>query len=94
MSLFLTNAGASLLLSGGGIPVQGGSLVQWDHDGVNVTSFAVVVDSTEYGVGLPTPSGTTYQARVPVTLTGSHTVTVYAYNGSNYVASMPATVEF
>lgn len=71
---------------------EGGSPIQWDHDGVNVTSFGVSVDGTEYAVGLPTPVGTTYTATLPVTLSGTYDVIVYAYNGANRVGSVSVEV--
>ncbi len=71
---------AAPLFSGGGIP----RYVQWEHDGLNVTGFVLVVDTVEYDLGLLSPvSGTTYQAAVPGAVgSGPHDITVIAYNGA------------
>ena len=64
----------------------------WDHDGVNITGYAIVIDGTRTVV-TPTCTGTGV-ARVctaPITLTlgTTHTVTVAAFNDFGEAVSDP-----
>lgn len=69
--------------------------VAWDHDGLNVTGFAITVDGVRTDLGMtPVKVGTTYTIPAPAQLnvTGSHTITVEAYNGNGNAVSLPLTI--
>jgi len=74
--------------------VWSGDGIQWNHDGVNVDSFVLDIDGTEYDQGALTPiTGTTYRVEWPEAVeSGSHTVVVYAVNEDGRTASSSATV--
>ena len=86
------------------LPVAGFSQstpqVQWEHDGLNVTSFKCVVDpsgsNTITDLGLPTPSGTTYSTNIDncsgVMVNGTHTVKIQACNSTGCTDSVAITV--
>jgi hypothetical protein len=67
--------------------------VQWDHDGIDVTRFEIVIDTVNItDVGLPTPVGTTYTAALPALTDGVHTLVVQACNASACTSSAALTV--
>jgi hypothetical protein len=73
---------------------QSAPVLQWKHDGVNVTRFEIVVDGgAPTNVGVPTPAGITYQAALPSTVVGpaaqkgQHAVIVRACNVTGCTAS-------
>ncbi len=65
--------------------------LEWQHDGVNVTSFECAIDGgTAASLGLPTPKGTTYSAALSgcgTLAAGQHTLVLYACNGATCVAA-------
>lgn len=68
-------------------------MLQWTQTGSAVVEFFLMVDSTTpYWIGLPTPSGTTYQARVPNLTAGSHTLHLMGCNTGGCTASAALTV--
>jgi hypothetical protein len=95
VSIFLTNSGANLVLSSGGIPTAG-RFVSWEHDGLNVDGFILVVDAVEYDLGLLSPvSGTTYSAELPKTIdSGAHDIVVIAYHGTVRSDSVEVTLSW
>lgn len=78
-------------------PVTGDAYITWDHDGLNVDSFMLEVDDTEYDLGVPANSyvsGTTYHTLWPEAVSsGSHNVAVYAVNEDGRTTSAIATLE-
>ena len=73
---------------------QSALYITWDHDGVNVDSFVLDIDGTEYDQGALSPiSGTTYRVEWPEAVeSGSHSVAVYAVNEDGRHASSVVTL--
>lgn len=63
---------------------QDAPVLEWQHDGVNVTEFKCQIDSgTLASLGKPEPTGTTYSAALSTCGTiekGQHLLYVYACN--------------
>lgn len=71
--------------------------IYWDHSGTNVTRFECVVDGgTPIGLGLPTPTGTTYSTEFStctgLSTAGAHTLVIQACNVNGCVAATKLTV--
>ena len=73
---------------------QDAPVLEWQHDGVNVTEFKCQIDNGDLAsLGKPDPTGdpaTTYSAALSTcgTITaGQHLLYVYACNGTNCVAA-------
>jgi len=65
----------------------------WDHDGLNVTWFAYVLDGgTAVNMGLPTPEGRTYSYLLPALTDGTHTFAIQACNILGCASSLTMTV--
>jgi hypothetical protein len=71
-------------------------LIQWEHDGVNLTGFVLSVDGAETSLGALSPvSGTTYQTAWPTsTAVGAHEVVIYALNGAERTASLTGVLTY
>lgn len=70
------------------VPTNAIPMLQWTQTGSSVVEFLLLVDTTTpYWLGLPTPSGTTYQARLPNLTVGSHTLTIMGCNTGGCTAS-------
>ena len=79
-----------------GLWAQTAPVIEWQHDGVNVTEFKCQIDSGDSNtLGLPTPSGGWYSAALSTcgTLTaGKHLVYIYACNAAGCTAATAITV--
>ena len=75
---------------------QTAPVIQWQHDGANVTEFKCQIDSgTLNTLGLPTPSGGWYSAALSTcgTLTaGQHLLYIYACNATGCTTSVGISV--
>ena len=76
---------------------QTAPVIEWQHDGANVTRFECVVDGgTPSDLGLPTPSGTTYNSTLSnctgVMTNGTHSVVIQACNAVSCTAAAAITV--
>lgn len=74
---------------------QSAPVVTWTHPGTVVTRFQLQIGTSWFTeLGMPTPSGTTYQATLPALPAGSYAVRIRACQGpdSSCVASDPLTV--
>jgi hypothetical protein len=79
-----------------GLWAQTTPLIEWQHDGVNVTEFKCQIDSgTLVSLGIPSKVGDYYSTTLSScgTLTaGQHLLYIYACNGDACTASVGITV--
>ena len=80
-----------------GVWAQTAPVIEWQHDGANVDRFECVVDGgTPSDLGLPTPSGTTYNSTLSnctgVMVNGTHSVVIQACNATGCSAAAAITV--
>ena len=89
--------GALLLALAVGVWAQTAPVIQWQHDGADVTRFECVVDGgTPSDLGLPTPVDGWYASTLSnctgVMVNGAHRVVIQACNGAVCTPSAAITV--
>lgn len=80
-----------------GVWAQSAPVIEWQHDGVNVTRFECVVDGgTPSNLGLPTPTVGWYASTLSnctgVMVAGAHSVIIQACNTAGCTPAAAITV--
>ncbi len=89
-------AAAVVLALAVGVWGQAAPLIEWQHDGVNVTSFTCQIDAgAQVSLGIPSKVGDYYSTTLSScgTITaGAHQLYIYACNGASCTPSVAITV--
>jgi hypothetical protein len=82
------------------LPIPTTTKLGWDHDGINVTGFRVIIDNIPTELGLPPRNNTitisnpsNYTVPLPALTAGSHILIVQAYNATGPAMRHPMNLD-